>query len=56
MESNPYTLAGAVRSAIRCIGQAPQRTRCVDLAHRRPVFRVRWTSLCSTCGRSDQGV
>jgi len=56
MESNPYTLAGAVRSAIRCIGQALQRTRWTDLAHRRPIFRACWTSLCSTCGRSDQGV
>jgi len=56
MESNPFTLAGAVRSAIRCIGQATQRTRWTDLAHRRPVFRARWTSLCSTYGQPDQGV
>jgi len=26
-----------------------------DLAHRRPVFRARWTSLCSIFGRPDQG-
>ena len=56
MESNPATLAGAARSAMRCIGQAPQRTRWTDLAHRRPVFRVRRTSLCSTCGQKDHGV
>ncbi len=34
MESNPATLAGAVRSAMRCIGQSPQRTRWADLAPR----------------------
>jgi len=56
MESNPFTLAGAVRSAMRCIGQALQRTRWTDLAHRRPVFRARWTVLCYTCGRPDHGV
>jgi len=56
MESNLATLAGAVRSAMRCIGQAPQRTRWTDLARRRPVFRVRWTSLCCTGGRPDHGV
>jgi len=56
MDVKPFTLAGVVRSAMRCIGQAPQRTRWTDLAHRRPVFRARRTSLCSTCGRSDQGV
>jgi len=41
---------------IRSLGQAPQRTGWTGLSHRRPVFRARWTSLCSTCGRSDQGV
>jgi len=57
MESNPATLAGAMRSAMRVgIGQAPQRTRWVDLAPRRPVYRVRRTSLCCTCDRPDQGV
>jgi len=33
MESNPFALAGAVRSAIRCIGQATQRTRWTNLGH-----------------------
>jgi len=56
METNPFTLAGAVRSAIRCIGQAPKRTRWTDLAHRRPVFRARRTSLYSTCDQPDHGV
>jgi len=56
MESNPYTPAGAVRSAIRFIEQALQRTRWTDLAHRRPVFRARRTALCSTCGQPDHGV
>jgi len=56
MESNPFILAGVVRSAMRCIGQAPQHTRWTDLAHRRPVFRARRTSLCSTCGQKDHGV
>ena len=46
---------GAQRDAGR-IGQTPQRTRWTGLAHRRPVFRVRRTSLCSTCGHKDQGV
>ena len=34
MESNPATLAGAVRSAMQCIGQAAQRSRWADLAPR----------------------
>ncbi len=46
---------GAQRDVGR-IGQAPQRTRWTDLAHRRPVFRARWTSLCSTCGQTDHCV
>ncbi len=55
MESNPPTLPGAVRGATWLVGQAPQRRRWVDLAHRRPVFRARWTALRSACGRPDHG-
>ena len=43
--------SGAVCSAMWFIGQAPQRKRWTDLAHRRPGFRTRWTSLQPPCGR-----
>jgi len=33
MEPNPFSPAGAVRRAMRCIGQAPQRTGWTYLAH-----------------------
>lgn len=55
MESNPHIRLGAVRSAIRVIGQALQQRRWANLAHRRPDFRVRWTSLRSPGGQSDHG-
>jgi len=51
MESNQSTRLGAERGAMPGIGQGSQRRRWADLAHRRPVFHARWTSLRPTCGR-----
>jgi len=56
MEPNRFTRLGAVRSAMRCIGQAPQQQRWADLAHQRPDFWACRTSLRPTCGQSDHGV
>jgi len=37
------------------IGQVLQRSRWIELAHRRPVFRALWTALCFSCGHKDHG-
>ena len=42
MEPDPFTPAGAVRSAMHSIVQAPERTGRTDMVHRRPPFRARW--------------
>ena len=55
MVQNRFIRLGAKRGAMRGIGQALQRRRWADLAHRRPVFRARWTSLRPTCGHPDHG-
>ena len=56
MAPNQFIRLGAKRGAMRGIGQALQQRRWADLAHRRPVFGVRWTSLRPTCGHPDHSV
>jgi len=56
MVPNQFIRLGTKRGAMRGIGQALKRRRWTDLAHRRPAFRARWTSLMPTCGRKDHGV
>ena len=55
MEPNPVIRQGAMRSATWLGGQASQRCRWPDLAHRRLFFHARWTALASACGQPDHG-
>jgi len=55
MASNQSTRQGAKRRAMWGIGQASQRWRWADLAHRRPVFHARRASLRPAYGRPDHG-
>ncbi len=56
MAPNRPIWPGAKRGAMWDIGQALRRRQRADLAHRRPAFRARWTSLRLTCGHPDHGV
>ena len=51
MGSYWFTRQGVVRGAMQCIGQAPQRRRWADMAHRRPAFGAPWTALDRAYGR-----